>query len=76
MMIFFDYDDDDVGHKDILMRILMTVVEMMTIRVILQEVFYRLSQIAGLEQGPLEVMMMMITPHICHFLYATAFFSL
>ena len=75
-MIFVDYDDDDVEHKDILMRILMTVVEMMMMRVIFQEVFYRLSQIAGLEQELLEVMMMMITPDICHFLYATAFFCL
>ena len=75
-MIFVVYDDDDVEHKDILMRILVTVVEMMTMRVIFQEVFYRLSQIAGLEQGLLEVMIMMITPDICHFLYATAFFCL
>ena len=62
MMIFVDNDDDYVNHEDVLMRMLMTVVEMMILMIILifQEVFNRLSQITGLEQGPPEVMIMHI----------------
>ena len=62
-MIFVDNDDDYVNHEDVLMRMLMTVVKMMILMIILifQEVFNRLSQITGLEQGPPEVMLIHIS---------------